>query len=75
MRAVLARTVGGRGSSVVTRLMMGDQAQAVSEQIVWFPPLSGNLFGTLALASHYRYSRALTAHPSGAILPCWQAHC
>lgn len=34
-------------AALVTRLVMGDQAQAVSEQIIWFPPLSGNLFSTL----------------------------
>ncbi|MDH0323282.1 AbrB family transcriptional regulator [Citrobacter freundii] len=34
-------------AAMVTRLVMGDQAQAVSEQIIWFPPLSGNLFSTL----------------------------
>jgi len=28
-------------AALVTRLVMGDQAQTVSEQIIWFPPLSG----------------------------------
>lgn len=55
-------------AALVTRLMMGDQAQAVSEQIVWFPPLSGNLFSTLALAAVAGIAGRLLRIPSGAML-------
>lgn len=35
---------------LVTRLILGDSAAAVSQQVIWFPPLSGNLLTTLLLA-------------------------
>lgn len=49
-------------AALVTRLVMGDQAQTVSEQIIWFPPLSGNLFSTLMLAGRCRHGWAPTAY-------------
>jgi uncharacterized membrane protein AbrB (regulator of aidB expression) len=54
-------------AAMVTRLVMGDQAQAVSEQIIWFPPLSGNLFSTLMLAAAGTAGRLLRI-PSGVML-------
>ncbi|MEX8993358.1 AbrB family transcriptional regulator, partial [Salmonella enterica] len=32
---------------LVTRLILGDSAAAVSQQVIWFPPLSGNVLTTL----------------------------
>ena len=61
---------GGAAAMVamVTRLVMGDQAQAVSEQIIWFPPLSGNLFSTLMLAAVAGTAGRLLRIPSGVML-------
>ncbi|MEN1403276.1 AbrB family transcriptional regulator, partial [Pseudomonas aeruginosa] len=35
---------------LVTRMMLGDNAEAVNQQIVWFPPVSINLLLTILLA-------------------------
>ena len=53
---------------LVTRLVMGDRAQAVSEQMVWFPPLSINLFSTLLLASVAGIAGRVLRIPSGVML-------
>ncbi|HGW3731575.1 TPA: AbrB family transcriptional regulator [Citrobacter freundii] len=58
----------GGAAAMVTRLVMGDQAQAVSEQIIWFPPLSGNLFSTLMLAAVAGTAGRLLRIPSGVML-------
>ncbi|NCB88357.1 MAG: AbrB family transcriptional regulator, partial [Gammaproteobacteria bacterium] len=43
-------------------------AQTVSEQIIWFPPLSGNLFSTLMLAAVAGTAGRLLRIPSGVML-------
>ena len=55
-------------AAMVTRLVMGGQAQAVSEQIIWSPPLSGNLFSTLMLAAVAGTAGRLLRIPSGVML-------
>lgn len=55
-------------AALVTRLVMGDRAQAVSEQMVWFPPLSSNLFSTLLLAVVAGTAGRLLRIPSGVML-------
>ncbi|OZT47770.1 AbrB family transcriptional regulator, partial [Salmonella enterica subsp. enterica serovar Heidelberg] len=37
-------------AALVTRLILGDSAAAVSQQGIWFPPPSGNVLTTLLLA-------------------------
>ncbi len=63
---------------LVTRLILGDSAAAVSQQVIWFPPLSGNLLTTLLLAIVERSWRALpvaccVSLPARCCSPCWQA--
>ncbi|MEG2990416.1 MAG: AbrB family transcriptional regulator [Citrobacter sp.] len=55
-------------AALVTRLIMGEQTQAVSEQLVWFPPLSINLFSTLLLAVVAGTAGRLLRIPSGVML-------
>lgn len=60
---------------LVTRLILGDSAAAVSQQLVWFPPLSGNLLTTLLLAIVAGIAGRLMRIPLPArcCSPCWQA--
>lgn len=53
---------------LVTRLILGDSAEAVSQQIVWFPPLSGNLWSTLLLAAVAGFAGRILRIPSGTML-------
>nr|VUD24899.1 Putative transport protein [Salmonella sp. NCTC 7297] len=53
---------------LVTRLILGDSAAAVSQQLVWFPPLSGNLLSTLLLAIVAGIAGRLMRIPSGTML-------
>lgn len=53
---------------LVTRLILGDSAAAVSQQLVWFPPLSGNLLTTLLLAIVAGIAGRLMRIPSGTML-------
>ena len=50
------RVLFRRGAAVlVTRMMLGDNAEAVNQQIVWFPPVSINLLLTILPRSRCRY--------------------
>ena len=58
---------------LVTRMMLGDNAEAVNQHIVWFPPVSINLLLTILLA--------VVAGTVGCLLrlhsrsaPVWSAH-
>lgn len=63
-------------AALVTRLVMGDQAQAVTEQIIWFPPLSGNLFSTLMLAAVAGTTGRLLRIPlASCYCRCWWVPC
>ncbi|ABX22090.1 AbrB family transcriptional regulator [Salmonella enterica] len=53
---------------LVTRLILGDSAIAVSQQKSWFPPLSGNLLTTLLLAIVAGIAGRLMRIPSGTML-------
>ncbi|ABV13562.1 TPA: AbrB family transcriptional regulator [Citrobacter koseri] len=53
---------------LVTRLILGDSAEAVSQQIEWFPPLSGNLWSTLLLAAVAGFAGRILRIPSGTML-------
>ncbi|EAP3701780.1 AbrB family transcriptional regulator [Salmonella enterica] len=53
---------------LVTRLILGDSAAAVSQQVIWFPPLSGNLLTTLLLAIVAGIAGRLLRIPSGTML-------
>ncbi len=53
---------------LVTRLILGDSAEAVSQQIEWFPPLSGNLWSTLLLAAVAGFTGRILRIPSGTML-------
>ncbi|EPG4895461.1 AbrB family transcriptional regulator [Citrobacter koseri] len=53
---------------LVTRLILGDSAEAVSQQIEWFPPLSGNLWSTLLLAAVAGFTGRILHIPSGTML-------
>ncbi|MCF9624353.1 AbrB family transcriptional regulator, partial [Vibrio parahaemolyticus] len=50
------------------RLILGDSAAAVSQQVIWFPPLSGNLLTTLLLAIVAGIAGRLLRIPSGTML-------
>ncbi|EDV0263367.1 AbrB family transcriptional regulator [Salmonella enterica subsp. salamae] len=58
----------GGAAVLVTRLILGDSAAAVSQQLVWFPPLSGNLLTTLLLAIVAGIAGRLMRIPSGTML-------
>lgn len=63
-------------AALVTRLVMGDRAQAVTEQIIWFPPLSGNLFSTLMLAAVAGTTGRLLRIPlASCYCRCWWVPC
>lgn len=53
---------------LVTRLILGDSAEAVSQQVEWFPPLSVNLLSTLLLAAIAGLAGRLLRIPSGTML-------
>lgn len=53
---------------LVTRLVLGDTAEAVAQQIEWFPPLSVNLLGTLLLAAVACFAGRMLRIPSGNLL-------
>ena len=53
---------------LVTRFIMGESAETVSQQIEWFPPLSGNLFTTLLLAAVAGVVGRVLRIPSGTML-------
>lgn len=53
---------------LVTRLILGDSAEAVSQQIEWFPPLTGNLWSTLLLAAVAGFAGRILRIPSGTML-------
>ncbi|EBQ2879459.1 AbrB family transcriptional regulator, partial [Salmonella enterica] len=53
---------------LVTRLILGDSAAAVSQQVIWFPPLSGNVLTTLLLAIVAGIAGRLLRIPSGTML-------
>lgn len=64
---------------LVTRMMLGDNAEAVNQQIVWFPPSpaydfarSRCRYGGMHAASSFRHD----AHPDagGRSAPVWSAH-
>ncbi|EAR6229623.1 AbrB family transcriptional regulator [Salmonella enterica subsp. enterica serovar Kentucky] len=58
----------GGAAVLVTRLILGDSAAAVSQQVIWFPPLSGNLLTTLLLAIVAGIAGRLMRIPSGTML-------
>lgn len=58
----------GGAAVLVTRLILGDSAATVSQQVVWFPPLSGNLLTTLLLAIVAGIAGRLMRIPSGTML-------
>lgn len=53
---------------LVTRIALGDGAEAVSQQIDWFPPLSLNLLTTLLLAAVAGIAGRVLRIPSGTML-------
>lgn len=53
---------------LVTRIMLGDSAEAVSQQIDWFPPLSASLWTTLLLAVVAGVAGRMLRIPSGTLL-------
>ena len=53
---------------LVTRMMLGDNAEAVNQQIVWFPPVSINLLLTIMLAVVAGTAGCLLRLPSGTML-------
>ena len=53
---------------LVTRVMLGDNAEAVNQQIVWFPPVSINLLLTILLAVVAGTAGCLLRLPSGTML-------
>lgn len=53
---------------LVTRIALGDSAEAVSQQIEWFPPLSLNLLTTLLLAAVAGIAGRVLRIPSGTML-------
>lgn len=53
---------------LVTRIALGDSAEAVSQQIDWFPPLSLNLLTTLLLAAVAGIAGRVLRIPSGTML-------
>lgn len=53
---------------LVTRMMLGDNAEAVNQQIVWFPPVSINLLLTILLAVVAGTAGCLLRLPSGTML-------
>lgn len=53
---------------LVTRLILGDSAEAVSQQVEWFPTLSVNLLSTLLLAAIAGLAGRLLRIPSGTML-------
>ncbi|MDN8598044.1 AbrB family transcriptional regulator [Citrobacter sp. S2-9] len=53
---------------LVTRIALGDGAEAVSQQIEWFPPLSLNLLTTLLLAAVAGIAGRVLRIPSGTML-------
>lgn len=68
---------------LVTRMMLGDNAEAVNQHIVWFPPVSINLLLTIFARGRCRYSGMPAAssfrhdaHPDagGRSAPVWSAH-
>ncbi|MDJ8347878.1 AbrB family transcriptional regulator [Salmonella enterica] len=58
----------GGAAVLVTRLILGDSAATVSQQVGWFPPLSGNLLTTLLLAIVAGIAGRLMRIPSGTML-------
>ena len=59
---------GAGAAGLVTRLILGDSAEAVSQQVEWFPPLSANLLYTLLLAVTAGVAGRLLRIPSGTML-------
>lgn len=53
---------------LVTRMMLGDNAEAVNQHIVWFPPVSINLLLTILLAVVAGTVGCLLRLPSGTML-------
>lgn len=53
---------------LVTRMMLGDTAESVNPDIVWFPPLSINLLSTVLLAVIGGMAGRLLRIPSGTML-------
>lgn len=53
---------------LVTRVALGDGAEAVSQQIEWFPPLNLNLLTTLLLAAVAGIAGRVLRIPSGTML-------
>jgi membrane protein AbrB duplication len=50
---------------MVVRFSLGDEAQALSQEIVWFPPLSGTLLLTLLMIAVTGWLGRLSRFPSG----------
>ncbi|CAM4225916.1 AbrB family transcriptional regulator [Shigella sp. FC3196] len=53
---------------LVTCMMLGDNAEAVNQQIVWFPPVSINLLLTILLAVVAGTAGCMLRLPSGTML-------
>ena len=53
---------------LVTRMMLGDNAEVVNQQIVWFPPVSINLLLTILLAVVAGTAGCMLRLPSGTML-------
>ena len=53
---------------LVTRMMLGDNAEAVNQHIVWFPPVSINLLLTILLAVVAGTAGCMLRLPSGTML-------
>ncbi|EPV7039122.1 AbrB family transcriptional regulator [Shigella flexneri] len=60
---------------LVTRMMLGDNAEAVNQQIVWFPPVSINLLLTILLAVVAGTAGCMLRLPSGTMLIPMLAGC
>lgn len=61
---------------LVTRMMLGDNAEAVNQQIVWFPPVSINLLLTILLAVvAVRRDACYVFLPARCSSRCWRAQC
>lgn len=66
--AISASAVRRGAAVLVTRMMLGDNAEAVNQQIVWFPPVSINLLLTILLAVVAGTAGCLLRLPSGTML-------
>lgn len=61
---------------LVTRMMLGDNAEAVNQHIVWFPPVSINLLLTICSRSlPVQWDACCVFLPARCSSRCWRAQC